>query len=62
MQASRKKPGMKMLEKSSETLNCSKPRSPSLDKEEGRKEGSSESLGQTEPILTRQVNLCAIAY
>lgn len=33
MQARRKKPGMRVLEKSSETLNCSRPRSPSLGRE-----------------------------
>lgn len=33
MQASRKKPGMRMLEKSSDTLNCSRPRSPNLAEE-----------------------------
>lgn len=33
MQARRKKPGMRVLEKSSETLNCFRPRSPSLGRE-----------------------------
>lgn len=46
MQANRKKPGMKMLEKSSETLNCSRPRSANLGEGLGKAHIYKETLAR----------------